>query len=357
MKARAVDGSAGGGGTPGKDAALANGGTGGSSGSGGIFGFDATTGSGSLPGTGGAQGTGGFQRTGGASGSGVAGTSVPASTRDTGGVLVSGGNTGSGGRIATGGVPFSGGSTGSGGRIATGGVTGTGGVVSTGGMRPTGGVTGMGGSTVCRGDPLSGGTQYCSNGDGDASNGYTYRLWAQKPGSACMTVYGVEATFSASWTNPADFLAFVGLSFDGTKTYNQIGTFSSDLSFNKTGSSGSGFIGIYGWSTNPQCEFYIVEDWFGSRQAPGDKVTTMTVDGAEYDVYSKDATTTGGPLLQIFSVRRTASQCAHISISDHFAGWAAAGLQLGKIQAANVYVEATDNSGSIDFMAATLTVD
>ena len=358
MKAHAIDGAAGAGGSAGKDAAVPSGGAGGSSGSGGISGFDATAGSGGLPGTGGGQATGGSQRTSGAGGSGAAaGTSGTASTRGTGGTLVSGGSIGSGGKIATGGAPGSGGGFGSGGRIATGGVIGTGGVVSTGGVRPAGGATGTGGSTVCRGNPLSGGKQYCSNGDGDAGNGYSYRLWAQTPGSACLTIYGVDAAFSASWTNPSDFLAFVGLSFDGSKTYNQLGTFSSDLAFNKTGSGGSGFMGIYGSSTNPQYEFYIIEDWFGSRPAPGDKATTITVDGADYDVYSKQETTTGDLVIQIYSVRRTARQCGHISISDHFAGWAAAGLQLGKIRAVNVYVEGTDNSGSVDFMTATVIVD
>ena len=348
MKARAIDGSAGGGGFPGPDEAAAGGGAGGSFGSGGTQGFGATAGSGGIPGTGGMPGTGGT------SGSGAAGTSSPGTARGSGGLPGSGGNSGSGGRSATGGVASTGGSPGSGGRIATGGVTGTGGVVSTGGTRSTGGATGTGG-VICAGGPLSGGKQYCSYGDGDVGNGYTYRLWAQKPGSSCMTIYGVDAAFSASWTSPGDMLAYVGLSFDGTKTYDQMGTFFSELSFVKTGSSGSGYVGIHGETKDPACEFYIVEDWFGSRQVDGQKVTTITVDGGDYDVYSKQTTSTGGTLLEIFSVRRTARQCGQVSISDHFAGWATAGLKLGKMQAANVYAEATD-TGTIDFMAATLTV-
>ena len=64
-----------------------------------------------------------------------------------------------------------------------------------------------------------------------------------------MTVAGVDAKFSATWNNPGDFLARIGLTWDATKTYGQLGTISSDFAETKTGSGiGYNFIGIYGWS-------------------------------------------------------------------------------------------------------------
>ena len=59
---------------------------------------------------------------------------------------------------------------------------------------------------------------------------------------------------------------------------------------------------------------------------------------------------------QYFSVRQTARQCGHISISDHFTQWTNLGLQLGKLEEAKLLLEAQNNSGSIDFTTATVVV-
>src|SRR6185437_9277170 len=54
-------------------------------------------------------------------------------------------------------------------------------------------------------------------------------------GVRCITVYGVDAVFNASWTNVGDWIGRVGLAFDKTKTYDKIGTFSSDFAYTTTG--------------------------------------------------------------------------------------------------------------------------
>ncbi|MGE5787324.1 MAG: glycoside hydrolase family 11 protein, partial [Myxococcales bacterium] len=58
---------------------------------------------------------------------------------------------------------------------------------------------------------------------------------------------------------------------------------------------------------------------------------------------------------QFFSVRQTARQCGHISITEHFKQWAKVGLNLGKMYECKILVEAGGGSGSIDFTTATLT--
>ena len=159
-----------------------------------------------------------------------------------------------------------------------------------------------------------------------------------------MTVAGVDARFKATWTNVEDFLARVGLSFDQTRTPAQIGTISADFAETKTGgTNGLVYIGIYGWTVDPLREYYILDDWgttmpagIASDGTPRDHVGTITVDGGTYEVWKK--TRTNKPAItgdnktfdQYFSIRQTARQCGHISISEHFSAVEQSGLAAGE---------------------------
>jgi endo-1,4-beta-xylanase len=108
-------------------------------------------------------------------------------------------------------------------------------------------------------------------------------------------------------------------------------------------------------------EFYIVDDWFGTRPNPGTKVGTITVDDGTYDILThtqvNQPAIRGGntTFVQFWSLRTVARQCGHISISEHFKAWANAGLTLGSMEEAKILVEVGGGVGSIDFTAATLT--
>ncbi len=350
---RSTGGSGGGGGT---------GGSGGATGTGGAVGAGGAPGTGGSPGSGGSKGSGGSTGTGGAAGSG--------------GTSSSGGFTGTGGAAGSGGVKGSGGSSGAGGAAGGGGTSSSGGVTGTGGFAGGKGGSGGGGggaggaSTTCPpATPLTGGTKYCSNSKGNAGGSYAYELWSNGTGSGCMTVYGVDAKFSATWTNAGDFLARIGLAFDQTKTPPQLGTISSDFAEAKTGGNGLVYVGIYGWTVSPLREYYIIDDWGTSKPAdtasdgtPRTKVGTITVDGDSYDVWKH--TQTNKPAItgdnqtfdQYFSVRQNARQCGHISISQHFSQWTTLGLQLGKLEEAKLLVEAQNSTGTVDFTTATVVV-
>jgi endo-1,4-beta-xylanase len=353
--------------------------TGGSAGGGGIGGSTDVTGTGGTPGTGGTTGTGGTPGTGGATASG--GTPGTGGATGTGGTSSSGGATGNGGATGAGGATGTGGATGRGG-AGTGGSTPAGGTTGSGGVTGTGGATGRGGSgtggntgaggtssTCPPATPLTGGKQYCSNTKGSAGGGYNYELWASGNGSGCMTVYGVDANFSATWTNVGDFLARIGLAFDQTKTPAQIGIISSDFAETKTGNDGLVYVGIYGWTLNPLREYYILDDWGSTKPAdtasdgtPRTHVGVITVDGDTYDVWSHtrvnkpNITGKDQTFDQYFSVRQAARQCGHISISEHFSKWIDLGLQLGNLEEAMLLVEAQDGTGTIAFTTATVVV-
>ncbi|WP_437518456.1 glycoside hydrolase family 11 protein [Sorangium sp. So ce1099] len=213
--------------------------------------------------------------------------------------------------------------------------------------------------------------EYCSNSRGNAGRGYGYELWAEGGGSGCMTVHGVDATFSAEWNDVEDFLARVGLDFNQTQKHTQIGTISAEFAHTKTEEDGGlTYIGIYGWTVNPLREFYILDDWgsvkpggFSSDGTPRDEVGTLTADGETYDVWKK--TRVNKPAItgpsetfdQYFSIRRTARTCGTISVSEHFTKWEALGLTLGNLHEVKLLLEAQSNSGTIKFTTAKVVVD
>jgi endo-1,4-beta-xylanase len=344
--------------------ASATGGSGGGS-SGGSGGGAATSGRGGSGGSGGSSGgssgtgdNGGSSGSGGASGGhGGAGGAGTAGSTGTGGAR--GGSTGTGGADGSG----SGGSAGSPGAAGAG--------VGSAGRGAGGAAGGAGGaaSTCPPATPLTGGKQYCANSKGTADGSYAYELWSNGVGSGCMTVYGVNAAFSATWTGVGDLLARNGLQFDQTKTPSQIGTISSDFAETKTGDTGLVYVGIYGWTVSPLREYYIIDDWGSTK--PGDTasdgtprthVGTITVDGDSYDVWKHTQTNkpnitgTDQTFDQYFSVRQTARQCGHVSISQHFSQWATLGLQMGNLEEAKLLVEAQNSTGTIDFTTATVVV-
>jgi hypothetical protein len=294
----------------------------------------------STPPSGGAPGNGGSPVTPGSAGAG------PASN---------GGSPGTGGALGEAGAPSSAGTSGAGGNAAAG--------AASGGSGPM--------PEPCPVEtPLTGGMEVCSNTRGNAGSGYGFELWAEGSGSGCMTVHGMDATFSASWNNVEDFLARIGLDFDQTRTHSQIGTITADFAETKTEEPGGlTYIGIYGWTTDPLREFYILDDWGETKPAgvasdgsPRDEVGTLEADGETYDVWKK--TRENKPSIigdatfdQYFSIRRTARQCGTISVSDHFNQWEELGLPLGNLYEVKWLLEAQFNSGSIAFTTANVRVE
>jgi hypothetical protein len=181
-----------------------------------------------------------------------------------------------------------------------------------------------------------------------------------------MTTFNNATAFSATWNNSADFLARLGLSFNG-KPYSQLGTITAEFAESRTGSAGGySSIGIYGWSeSNPCVEFYIVDDSFNGVPTMGGAKGSATIDGGVYDFYSIVTHGTAGANAcsgsvsqwnQYWSVRQTQRKCGTISVSQHFAAWAAKGMTLGNMLQAQISVEVGGGQGSIQFPTANMTM-
>jgi len=333
----------------GSGGAAVGGSTSAGSGAPGTGGTAMTGAAGSVTSTGGASGTGGASATGGTSGS-------PAGGRAAGG-------SGFGGATAGGGAPTAGRG---GGR--------SGGGRSAGGGAPAGGGTaaGMGGGagTGTAGDgpdcttamPTGGDTKMGSNVNGSA-DGLNYGIWTNGSGGS-ITVFSNAHAFAASWSNSSDFLAHLGLDFNGSKSYTDYGAIVAQFVESKTGSSGGwSSIGMYGWMHSPCIEWYINEDSFNGLAPRGS--VTATIDGATYYLTTSTTTGTGGAnaceaghsgsWTNITSTRASAHQCGTVTVSDHFKAWAAQGWALGSLASVHINVEVGGGTGSIQFPVANVT--
>ena len=153
-----------------------------------------------------------------------------------------------------------------------------------------------------------------------------FEQWYQG-GNATMTYYS-NGTFKANWSGSNDYLTRVGYQYNGNGIDHKTKHFTVDYKYTKTGSAQYGYIGVYGWTKNPETEYYVVDDWFSkpSENYIGEKFGEITVDGAKYTIHaylrqqepSKSGTST---FVQFFSVRETPRQCGHIDISAHFKKW------------------------------------
>jgi endo-1,4-beta-xylanase len=255
----------------------------------------------------------------------------------------------------------------------TGGLTGmggarTGGAPGNGGAKATGGA-GVGGGTSttvnCSATMPTGGTAHAANSQGGAGS-LAWQIWSNQT-SGTMTTFSTPA-FSATWNNSGDFLARLGLEWGNSgKTYDQFGTITAQFAYTRTGTAGGySYIGIYGWSTNPCVEYYIVDDSYNTMPVnPGNDTNkgTATIDGGTYNLWLRNTTGTGGSRCgatatswaQYYSIRTTGRQCGTISVTQHFNAWKAAGMTLGSMLEAKILIEVGGGSGSVNFPVANVT--
>lgn len=186
---------------------------------------------------------------------------------------------------------------------------------------------------------------HCSSQTG-THGGFYFTHWTDGGGSACMTL-GANGNYSYSWSNTGNFVGGKGWS-TGSSTrvigYNA-GVYSP---------SGNSYLTLYGWTTSPLVEYYVVDSW-GSWRPPGaTSVGTVTSDGGTYDLYrtlrvnqpSIQGTATFYQYWSVRTSKRSTGANHNITFANHVNAWAAQGWNLGTHNYQVMATEGYQSSGS-----------
>jgi endo-1,4-beta-xylanase len=180
-------------------------------------------------------------------------------------------------------------------------------------------------------------TTICSNQTG-TNSGFYYQMWSAGTGSACITLNSGNS-YSTSWSGVGDFVAGVGWNPGSNHTV----SFSGSLS----ASGGTTLVSLYGWSTNPLVEYYVMENYNGAPPTAGTYMGQVTSDGGTYNIYehqqvNQPSIQGTATFEQYLAIRTSPTSSGTITTQNFFNAWASHGMNLGTL---NYQILATESFG------------
>ncbi|KAG9033152.1 hypothetical protein FRB95_000494 [Tulasnella sp. JGI-2019a] len=174
--------------------------------------------------------------------------------------------------------------------------------------------------------------------------GYYYTYWTDGVINATYTNKG-GGEYSLVWSGSGSCGGGKGWNPGSARTINFSGSFTT---------TGNGLLSVYGWTTGPLVEYYIVENYGTYNPSTGATHKGIyTTDGSTYDIYlnvrvNQPSIIGTSTFNQYWSIRSSKRSSGTITTANHFNAWAALGLTLGTFTAQIVATEGSNSSGSSD---------
>ncbi|OVE84701.1 glycoside hydrolase family 11 protein [Natronolimnobius baerhuensis] len=165
-------------------------------------------------------------------------------------------------------------------------------------------------------------------------------FWTDTDDTVSMTLED-GGSYSVDWQNTGNFV--VGMGWDPGASR----TIEYDATHNPSENS---YLCIYGWTTDPLVEYYIIENYGTYR--PGDEEHgTHQSDGGTYDIATSErieepSIEGTATFTQYWSIRQNSRTSGTVNIGNHFDAWESHGLELGNHDYQIMAVEAWDYQGS-----------
>jgi endo-1,4-beta-xylanase len=185
----------------------------------------------------------------------------------------------------------------------------------------------------------------CTNQTG-THDGFFYTFW-KSGGDACMSL-GEVGHYSSRYALAGGENLVLGKGWRTGSVRRKIGYRATTFD-----AGSNSYLALYGWSTDPLIEYYVVDSWGSGFTPPGGSpvLGTVTSDGGTYNIYrtqrveqpSIRGTRTFHQYWSVRTSRRPIGQDSSITFANHVEAWRALGMKLGKM---NYQVMATEGFGS-----------